>query len=155
MGVYWKQGTYDRMKPLIVLLLVFFVAVFFSPTVHVAGNIAMACMLFFTSIGHFKFTDGMAKMLPPQMPSKHFVVYVTGLLEIALGIGLLFPSTRRAAGITLVVFLIIFLPANILAARQGINYETGQPGGPGLKYLWFRIPLQVLFVAWTVYFSVV
>ena len=33
-----------------------------------------------------------------------------------------------------------------------VNYETGASDGNGMKYLWFRIPLQVFFILW-VYWS--
>jgi hypothetical protein len=34
-----------------------------------------------------------------------------------------------------------------------VNYETGELDGPGLAYLWFRVPLQVFFVGWVGYFA--
>lgn len=39
----------------------------------------MGIMLIFTSIGHFKFTRGMALMLPRFVPAKKAIVYVTGI----------------------------------------------------------------------------
>lgn len=46
------------------------------------------------------------------------------------------------------------LPANIIAAKQKINLEKASYDGPGLAYLWFRIPLQVLFIGWVLFFAV-
>ena len=140
------------MKPLILLLIVFGVAAIFCAS-SVAGNIAMCAMLCFTALGHFKFHRGMAKMLPSRVPFKKLVVYASGVAEILLGVGLLFPPIRHVAAIVLIVFLVLVLPANINAARQHINYETGENDGKGLKYLWFRVPLQVFFIGWIVYFS--
>ena len=39
-------------------------------------------------------------------------------------------------------------------ALENINYQTGELNGPGLSYLWFRIPMQILFMVW-VYFSAI
>ena len=142
----------DYMKPLIILLIVFGVAAIFC-AFSVAGNIAMCAMLCFTALGHFKFHRGMVKMVPARVPLKSLVVYASGMAEILLGVGLLFPTVRHAAAIVLIVLLVLMLPANINAARQHINYETGESDGAGLKYLWFRVPLQVFFIGWIVYFS--
>lgn len=133
------------MKPLIVLTAAFLLSR--------SGNIAMCAMLCFTAIGHFKFTAGMTQMIPSPLPYKRTLVYATGVLEPVLGAGLLFPATRLTAAIALLAMLILMLPANISAARRHLNYETGEPTGPGPRYLWFRIPLQLLFIAWTIFFS--
>jgi uncharacterized membrane protein len=147
------------MKPLIVLILVFFMSVlathFFSGTnITTSGNFAMFVMLLFTAIGHFKFTQGMIMMMPPVIPWKKEVVYATGFLEILLGTGLLFPGVRQAAGVALIIMFMVMLPANINGTIKRINLEKGSYDGPGTKYLWFRIPLQFFFIAWVFYFAI-
>jgi len=46
------------------------------------------------------------------------------------------------------------LPANINAARKHTDFQKATNEGNGMIYLWFRIPLQVLFIAWVFYFSI-
>ncbi|WP_315823825.1 hypothetical protein [Paraflavitalea speifideaquila] len=87
-------------------------------------------------------------------PFQKELIYLTGIAEIILGIALLFPSVRVYAGIALIVFLVLLLPANIYAAIHQVNYEKATFDGPGLRYLWIRVPLQIIFIAWTYYFSV-
>ena len=140
------------MKPLLVLLIVFGVAAY-PAGIHLAGNIAMAAMLCFTALGHFKFPRGMASMIPGPVPFRKELVYGTGVAEVLVGMGLIFHSTRLPAALLLLALLVLMLPANIYAAAQHINYETGGTDGPGLRYLWFRVPLQLLFIGWVVYFS--
>jgi uncharacterized membrane protein len=143
------------MKPLIVLLSTFAIALFVLKLTKgafeyaLSGRIAMAAMLLFTAIGHFAFTKGMAAMLPDFIPAKTEVVILTGVLEIFLSIGLLLPNYRHTIAWVLIIFLILILPANIKAAIENINYQTGESNGEGLNYLWFRIPLQVFFLLWT------
>lgn len=143
------------MKPLIVLLLVFVISLFgfklSKGTFELAeaGRIAMSAMLLFTAIGHFAFSKGMAMMVPDFIPNKVAVVYLTGLLEVAAAIGLFVPALRVWTGWLLILFLILVLPANIQASIKQINYQKGTLDGPGLSYLWFRVPLQLLFIAWT------
>jgi uncharacterized membrane protein len=70
------------------------------------------------------------------------------------GLALLSPSLRYGAGIILIILFILMLPANIYAAIKHINYETAAYDGKGIGYLWIRIPMQVLFILWVLYFSV-
>lgn len=147
------------MKPLIVLLAASLVAACIargfsgSWSLILAGNIGMCAMLLLTALGHFKFTRGMMNMMPPGIPFKRQLVYFTGIAEMAIGLALLFPTTRPWAGGAMIFLLCVMLPANIYAARNHINYETGAFDGPGPGYLWFRIPLQLFFIAWIGYFT--
>ncbi|MEP3388328.1 MAG: hypothetical protein ABJO02_09090 [Reichenbachiella sp.] len=118
-------------------------------TFALSGRIAMSAMLLFTAIGHFVFTKGMAMMLPDFVPFRIELVYLTGILEIAAAIGLFIPKFRVVTAWLLVVFFILMLPANIYASIKHIDYQKGTFDGPGLTYLWFRIPLQILFIVWT------
>ncbi|WP_425235008.1 DoxX family protein [Ulvibacterium sp.] len=146
------------MKTLIVLLGTFLISLILIKFIKgqlslaLAAQIAMAAMLVFTAIGHFAFTHGMAQMLPDFIPAKKELVYFTGFMEIGFAIGLLMPRYKVTVAWVLIVFFILILPANIKAALENINYQTGELNGKGISYLWFRIPLQLFFILW-VYFS--
>jgi len=148
------------MKPLIVLAGVFTIATVIarfstgSWQLLFSGNLAMCLMLLLTAAGHFMFTRGMTLMLPSFLPFRTALVYITGILEILLGIALLIPSLRTATGYALIIFFVLLLPCNIYAAVQHLNMEKAAYNGPGLSYLWFRIPLQLLFIGWVYYFSI-
>ena len=149
------------MKPLILLISVFILCAVISKfttgdcNLVFAGNLAMCSMLCFTAIGHFLFSKGMSMIIPPFVPFKTSLVHLSGVLEIILALGLLFPSTRPYAGYLLILFFILISPANVYAATQHIDIEKGTFTGPGTSYLWFRIPLQLLFIGWVWYFTVV
>lgn len=148
------------MKPLFVLLSIFglcclgFYISGNNAHVFLNGRIAMAIMLIFTSTAHFVFYKGMMLMLPQWMPLKRFIVYLTGVMEIVAGICLIIPGTRITAAWLLIGFFILLLPANIIAARKNLDLEKATYTGNGLSYLWFRIPLQVFFIAWVWYFAI-
>lgn len=95
----------------------------------------------------------MAAMVPLFIPKKVEIIVFTGILEILLAIGLGIPAIRFRVGIILIIFLLAILPANIYAAKHRINYEDLYKPGPGLKYLWFRVPFQFFLIAWVWYFS--
>ena len=108
----------------------------------------MSMMLVFTAIGHFAFTKGMSMMIPKFIPLKESFVYLTGIFELLLAIGLLIPKLKVLSGWSLILFLLLMLPANIYASFNNVNYQKGTLDGNGLVYLWFRIPLQILFIIW-------
>lgn len=148
------------MKPFFVLTGSFVVALFATRLIAgsfdyvLAGNIAMCIMLWFTALGHFVYKKGMVLMMPAFIPFKSEVVFATGMLECLLGTALLFNSWRYIASWVLIVFFVLILPANVKAALRKIDYQKGDLTGPGVKYLWFRVPLQLLFIAWVWYFGV-
>lgn len=113
-----------------------------------AFRVSMSCMLFLTASGHFLFTKGMSLMIPNPIPLKTEIVYLTGWIEIITGITLLIPATRKTTGWFLILFFILILPANIYGAMHHVNMETATFDGEGPVYLWFRIPMQLLFIIW-------
>jgi len=148
------------MKPLVILLAVFIIStLLFQLITHswnliFCGNLAMCAMLCFTALGHFLFTKGMALMIPPMIPHKTALVYLTGIAEIGFGFALLSPALRPYAGYIIIAFFILIFPANIYAAIRHLDLEKATYTGPGPGYLWFRVPEQLFFIAWVVYFSV-
>ncbi|TMM51972.1 hypothetical protein FEE95_21385 [Maribacter algarum] len=143
------------MKPLIVLIVSFAISILAIKIIKkeydftLSARIAMAIMLVFTAIGHFVFTKGMKMMIPDFIPFKESCVHFTGIFEIIMAVGLLIPKYQSLSGWALIIFLLLMLPANIYASVHQINYQTGTFDGHGLVYLWFRIPLQLLFITWT------
>jgi uncharacterized membrane protein len=149
------------MKPLIVLLSVFVIAVLATRLIDgdikygLSGRIAMSAMLAFTAIGHFKFPEGMSMMIPSPIPYKRQLVFLTGLFEIAAAIALIIPSLHIISSWSLIIFFLLVVPANINASMKRVHYEKGNYEGPGSRYLWFRVPLQMLFIAWVFFFGVI
>lgn len=143
------------MKPLFVLISVYIVSTFIiklktdNYNFKLAARIGMSAMLFFTSIGHFIYSEGMTLMIPTFIPFKTEIIYSTGLFEIILGICILIPRLRVLSAWILIIFFILILPANIYAAIKHVDYQNANFDGNGLMYLWFRIPLQFIFIIWT------
>jgi uncharacterized membrane protein len=86
-------------------------------------------------------------MIPPPLPNDLWVIYLSGVFEIAGAIGLLIPRTRRLAGICLMLLLVSLFPANVYAALSEIPLR-GEAATP----LWIRTPMQLLYIGmvwWT------
>ena len=143
----------------IVLIIVFILSIVTSKIISgefdfiLSGNIAMSCMLLFTAVGHFIYTKGMILMMPDFLPLKKEIVLLTGFIEIIAAIGLLIHGFRYITSILLIIFFILILSANINAAIKKVDFQKATMDGPGTNYLWFRVPLQLFFIVWVIYFG--
>jgi len=113
------------------------------------ARVGLSLFFLFTSIGHFIRTDAMAEMLPPSLPYRTGLIYVTGILELLGAVGVWIPSLMRVTGLLLILMLIGILPSNIYSAINRVDFG-GHGAGPA--YLLVRIPFQ-LFVIWWTYFA--
>ena len=107
----------------------------------------LACALFFIVGGalHFIVPGPYRAIMPSYLPWHAALVALSGAAELAGGMGLLFPQTRRAAGIGLVVLLVAVFPANVeMLAR----YRHQGVGGLVELLLWLRLPLQFALMWW-------
>lgn len=143
------------MKPLFVLLVTFAITVLTLKFIQgeynfaLSARISLSAMLVFTAAAHFVYTKGMTMMMPNFIPFKKQLVYLTGFIEILAAFGLLIPHLKVFTAWALILFFLLILPANINGAIKHIDFQKGNFEGSGLSYLWFRIPLQVVFIVWT------
>lgn len=121
------------------------------PSLHNVGAWGLALVFLFTASGHFVQTAGLVEMLPPFIPARVPLIYLTGALEIALAIGIAVPATRRIAGLAAIATLVLFFPANVYAAMNHIG-TGGHQWGP--SYLLIRGPLQAILIAWAWWFTI-
>ncbi|HEY1112926.1 MAG TPA: hypothetical protein VGE66_05175 [Chitinophagaceae bacterium] len=123
-------------------------------TTDKAGRIAFGVMLLFTGTSHFYLTKGMVMSMPPFFPAKEALVYFTGVLEIAFALAFMVAKNKPLVAKLLILFLVAVFPANIYAALNNIDMENADHSGPGPAYLFFRAPLQLLFISWVYYFGI-
>lgn len=96
-------------------------------------------------IRHFMVPAYYRAIIPPYVPAPATLVAVSGIAEIAGGIGMLVPRWRPAAGLGLVVLLLAVLPANVEMLRQGRAHGVS-PVHEAL--LWLRLPFQAVLMRW-------
>ena len=73
----------------------------------------MSFMYVFIGIRHFTNPQYFLDIVPPQLPFKLFLVYLTGLIEIVGGVAIFLPKTRKAGAYLLIFLLVSVFPANI------------------------------------------
>lgn len=100
--------------------------------------------VFFMVAGTFHFLkpELYVQIVPPYFPAPQLLVAISGIAEIAGGVGLLIPGLRRAAGWGLVALLIAVFPANVYMVQHLEQFHFA----PWI--LWLRLPFQAVFIAW-------
>ncbi len=116
-----------------------------------AGAIGLTLLFILTGIGHFIDTDPMVQMLPPWVPARVAIIYVTGVFEFVIAAGFLFSRFRRLTGWIAAPMLVLLFPANIYAAIYHVP-QGGHAWGP--VYLLFRAPVQLIIFFWVYWFTI-
>jgi uncharacterized membrane protein len=98
----------------------------------------------FAGIMHFVIPRTYEAIVPRRLPAHRAIVYASGVAEIAGGVGVMHPRTRRLAGWWSVATLVAVFPANVNMALNADRFSV--PGGAA--GLWLRLPVQALFVRW-------
>ena len=99
--------------------------------------------VFYVLIGirHFQDPNFFVRIVPPILPFKLELVYISGAFEVIFGLLLLFPNMRYHAGYGLIMLLILVYPANIyLAMTNGAALDTTP------LIAWGRLPFQFVFI---------
>ena len=92
---------------------------------------------------HFTHTKFYVAIMPDYVPAHRELVYASGVAEIAGGLGLMAPATRKPAGWWLIATLIAVFPANVHMALHPERFKQMPRAG-----LYARLPVQGLFLAW-------
>jgi uncharacterized membrane protein len=125
------------------------------PAPKVALRWVLTVMMVVMGVLHFVIDDIFAQIVPPWLPSPYALVWISGVFEIALGLGLTMQRTRRLAGFGLVALFVAVFPANIYMAVSDLHLH-GLPAGysqPSALALWLRLPLQIVLIAWALWVS--
>jgi uncharacterized membrane protein len=103
----------------------------------------MGVLYVVAGVGHFVVTRAYVSIMPDYLPAHRELVLLSGAAEIAGGLGLFLPPTRRAAAWGIVLLLIAVFPAHIWMVEHADRF----PGIP-LWILWLRLPLQLPLIWW-------
>lgn len=99
-------------------------------------------------VNHFLNPAFYLKMMPPILPAPLFLIYLSGALEIALGVLLLIPRFTRLAAWGAIALLIAVYPANIY---MWMNTQLFPEFDPRLILL--RLPLQFVMMWWAYWYT--
>ena len=108
----------------------------------------LAIFFILAGANHFLNADFYLKMMPPYLPWHPFLVYLSGVFEIILGIMVIIPKLTRIAGWGLIALLIAVFPANLHMALNPDLFPNISPTS-----LWVRLPFQAVLIAWAYWYT--
>ncbi|MAU16886.1 MAG: hypothetical protein CMH46_15260 [Muricauda sp.] len=109
---------------------------------------SMAVMYMLAGIMHFIKPKMYIRIMPLYLPNHKLLVYLSGVAEILLGIGLCFESTRKLSILGIVLMLSIFLTVHFYM----LSSEKASAGIPKWILI-LRIPLQFFLMYWAYYYT--
>jgi uncharacterized membrane protein len=112
------------------------------PELQLTSLYIMAAFYIVAGISHFIISKFFIKFTPSWVPAPEKVNILVGIIEIALGIGLLFETTRSAAAIGIIALLIAVFPAHLKYHQMAMRKN---------KYIMvslIRMPLQLVLIYW-------
>lgn len=112
-------------------------------------GVLAVCMVV-AGVLHFAQPEPFIRIVPGFLPAPAALVYISGVIEIALGIGLLVPAACPIAAWGLVALFIAVFPANLNMAINHIQI-AGIPDA-----WWFqaiRLPFQLVLIAWAYWYT--
>lgn len=99
-------------------------------------------MYFILGIIHFTHTGFYRPLMPKFLPAHDLLIYLSGVAEIILGLGILFPQTRSWALWGIIMMLLVFLIVHINMLLPGNQL------GISPVILWLRLPIQFVLIYW-------
>ena len=101
----------------------------------------MGIFYIIVGIKHFQDPSWFVQIVPPILPYKYELVYISGFFEVLLGVLLMIPRFQSIAAKGLMALLICVYPANIYLAQT-----NGVALGISPLIAWGRLPFQFVFI---------
>ena len=122
------------------------IATFADSPARLSMSLALLALLFCgAGVLHFVAPSAYQRIIPTWLPAPALLVALSGVAEIAGGIGLLIPATRLAAGWGLIALLIAMFPANVRMLQMA---HEARASTLRRALLVLRLPLQPLLIYW-------
>jgi uncharacterized membrane protein len=103
----------------------------------------MAFVYILAGLNHFRKPRLYLKIIPSYFPNPKLLNYLSGLLEIILGILLCIPTYSKYAAWGLISLLVLFLPIHLYM----LTNEKAAMGLPKWVLI-LRIPFQFILIYW-------
>lgn len=105
-------------------------------------QVVLALFLIYGGVQHFLKPTFYEPFVPAFLPAKTMIVYLSGVVEIVLGILLLVPKYTKLAATGIIILMLVFLPVHV----WDVFSETPAIGSRQAALI--RLPFQFLFIAW-------
>jgi len=105
-----------------------------------------AAFMILGGVNHFLKPEMYLPFIPASLPGL-FIIYASGVIEIALGVGALLKRTRKQATLGILLLMVVFLPLHIMDVFK----ENPAIGSHQIALV--RLPLQFVLIAWAWYIN--
>jgi uncharacterized membrane protein len=106
----------------------------------------LALIFIGSGVFHFVMPEMYVKVMPDFIPFPLACVLISGVLELAGGVGLLIPKWRNRASWLIVALLLSFLAVHIPHIINGGRVMDGIT--LPLAAVWGRLAFQAVFIVW-------
>ena len=110
----------------------------------------MGAFYVFAGIRHFTHPDFYMQIMPTYLPWHGELVFLSGVAEVLLGIGVVIPRFTRPCAWGIIALLIAVYPANIHMWWNDVRID-GTPTPPYFHAV--RLPFQLVFIAWAYWYT--
>ncbi|MBC7538472.1 MAG: DUF2071 domain-containing protein [Bacteriovorax sp.] len=107
-------------------------------------KILLSFILLFAGIIHLVNPLVFFPIIPSFFSMKLEIIYITGILEIILAIGLLIPRLQHVSAFIITIYFIILIPVHIYISYYGIEILGIENHG----LLWVRTLFQYVLILW-------
>jgi uncharacterized membrane protein len=111
-------------------------------TLKTISLIIMASFYIFAGVSHFRKPRFFLAITPKWVPFPERINLLVGVVEITLGLLLLWNTTRSFAAWGFIIVLILVFPANIYHFQKAVQKKKG------VLLTFIRLPLQLLLIYW-------
>ena len=101
-------------------------------------------------IAHFREPQQFVEIVPSYLPFPLFLIYLTGVMEIAGGIGIIYPDSRIIAGKLMALFLIVVYLGNLYMWTNDVPFNGTKLSTTGHV---IRLIVQILLILAALGFS--
>jgi uncharacterized membrane protein len=110
---------------------------------------AMAALYVLAGLNHFRAPGFYLPMMPPYLPFPEALNYAAGGVEIVLGLALLNDRARPFAAWAIIAMLVVFISVHVYMLQE--RHEKFARFSQ--IFLWARVPLQGVLIAWAWIFT--
>ena len=111
-------------------------------TLKTISLIIMASFYIFAGVSHFRKPKFFLAITPKWVPFPSKINFLVGAIEIALGVLILFTSTRSFAALGMMLLLVAVFPANVFHFQKALQKKKA------VILTLIRLPLQGLLIYW-------
>jgi uncharacterized membrane protein len=111
-------------------------------TLQLVSLYSMAAIYIIAGVCHFITPKFYLKITPKWVPFPEYVNVLVGVIEIVLGLAVLFTFTRQYAAIGIIALLVAVFPANVY------HFKKAKRKQKQVLITFLRLPIQALLIYW-------